>query len=189
MAGHSDAIRREYYELDAQETTVKAINALQEERDTVTPLEELDLSDNRIGEDRRQRLEDVKEAKAKKATMKNEAKAESSLPVDKLTLMDVVRCGLGCDSTWLEKKKCLSPFKWKQMFLRMACRVSKMGKYLRKAVIEALKDRKLLSVVVEKCLNKMKKKRILVDDNFDCLIHLLSWMSDNVDKLSSLAKK
>ena len=73
VAGHSQQIFRTAYDRQGREITQTCCNALQEKRDTIGPLLALDLpSQTSVGEDRRERIENLK----KDAERKNSLKAE-----------------------------------------------------------------------------------------------------------------
>ena len=89
VAGHSDAVFREHYDTQAAQTSQVALMALQEDCDTISPLQSLNFEDShKIGSDRKQRLKILKQ---KAEDLRREKKSLRNSQKDPATLGSVVQ--------------------------------------------------------------------------------------------------
>ena len=102
VAGHTEKVFQEFYDLEARESTAKVINSLQKTVDTIGPLEALNLPiQPSMGDDRRARKQELRLKFVEKQALKKEAKILQASPVKNDDLIKLVTNAVAINMTWV----------------------------------------------------------------------------------------
>ena len=174
VAGHSDYIFTTQYDLKAREVATILVSSLQERRDTIGPVLDLNLPKRDIEADIEARMDTLRAAIAKTANLKKERLGMFSKDI-KLKILDALHT---LDASVLEKRDTLSLKMWGKTFFQLMCQRSSDGGIFRKVLLESiLSERKLvIKFISKKAQRKLIAKKVIKDQDASVLKQLSFWI-------------
>ena len=168
VAGHSPYTWRTNYDTQCVEATQVLVSALQEKRDTVGPLLNLNLPKRSLDDDMKKRLDELRMTK-KKSTQRRRG-VLSGCTQDKLfTRIKVL------DRSVLEVGSTLSLKKWASRLMKSICHPSSDGIAIRDILKSGLfKERQdVISFTTSKAFKKFKSGKEIEDIDIDVLYQVV----------------
>ena len=168
VAGHSSYTWSSHYDTHTVEATQILVSALQEKRDTIGPLLNLNLPKRPIEVDMKKRMDDLRLAKKKMRARKNSGLL-SRCTFDKI--LSVIKVA---DSNVVEHRSTLSFKKFASMIFKIICQPSPRGKNVRITIQCGLTSERanVIKLTTSKALKKLKSGQVLKDFDLD-VIHQL----------------
>ena len=178
MAGHSKEVFEKFYNTQAAHAAQVLVTALQDQRDTISPIASLNFPNRTmVGMDMRERRDAVQqEAKSKLEARKN-SRGNQDNPVTEDSRNKLIIALISINPALSLGGRKMSDIKWLKMILPPICKNwNEIGHILEDIFYN---DQELLmSYVVKVCQKKMGKREKLSDIDSDALIQLMIWVKN-----------
>ena len=184
MAGHSEAVFRNFYDQNVMQTTRNAIMSIEQGKELMAPVETLDLPSSSVGVERKIRMDAVKEKYQNDKDQKKLLRSAKQDPLLTVNMRDLVESGLSADFQWIDKSKVLSSSNWSKFTFELLCHED--SSYFRECLLELLQANSeiLVRVVSVACVRLSLKSKTISPSSSDSLCFLFNWLHGKIYNLS-----